>query len=179
MIDPEIPSFLDFEASSLSPNSYPIEVAWSGRDGSIEGHLISPAGIDHWVDWDSEAEKVHGIPRETLYQTGEPPPSICKRMNEQLGGMQVFCDSPRFDGMWLSSLFAASGTKPSFELRHVDHLLVEMICPQIAGRTSGLMKIDALKEEARRLMPRQHRAAWDVEYLVQLWRLAAYEARRG
>lgn len=34
--------FVDFEASSLNPDSYPIEVAWSIPDDSIESHLISP-----------------------------------------------------------------------------------------------------------------------------------------
>ena len=35
--------FLDFEASSLSDDSYPIEVGWAGEDGSTEQHLIRPA----------------------------------------------------------------------------------------------------------------------------------------
>ena len=40
-----IPSFIDFEASSLTVKSYPIEVAWNLEDGTIESHLISPAGV--------------------------------------------------------------------------------------------------------------------------------------
>ena len=43
--------FLDFEASSLSKDSYPIEVGWAGEDGSTEAHLIRPA--PDWTDWDA------------------------------------------------------------------------------------------------------------------------------
>src|SRR5947209_5891700 len=46
-----LPPFLDFEASSLRSASYPIEVAWSHPDGSIESHLISPAGLGRCTDW--------------------------------------------------------------------------------------------------------------------------------
>ncbi|HXG68392.1 MAG TPA: hypothetical protein VNO70_25075 [Blastocatellia bacterium] len=174
-----IPTFLDFEASSLSSASYPIEVAWNLEDGSIEDYLISPQHVQTWTDWDPEAEKVHGISREELLLHGKPPSFICARMNQQLTGKVVYTDAPLFDGAWLSRLFSACGDrKPGFELRHIDELLVKMICPEIAGRTYGLIKIDALKQEARRQKPRQHRAAWDVEYLIQLWRLAVYEVKK-
>jgi hypothetical protein len=36
-------TFLDFEASSLSDESYPVEVAWVFEDGHAESHLIRPA----------------------------------------------------------------------------------------------------------------------------------------
>jgi len=174
----QIPTFLDFEASSLSPHSYPIEVAWSLEDNTIEAHLISPAGIESWTDWDSAAEQVHTIPREQLLTDGKPPQFICNRMNEQLAGKLVYTDAPKFDGMWLSKLFSVcDGITPKFQLKHIDELLVSMICPGIAGRTSGLIKIEELKREAREQKSTQHRASWDVEYLVLLWRLALVETK--
>lgn len=173
------PTFLDFEASSLSSYSYPIEVAWSLDDCSIEAHLISPASIESWTDWDSAAERVHGIQRQQLLTDGKHPEVICNRMNEQLAGKIVYTDAPRFDGMWLSKLFSVSdGVTPKFKLKHIDKLLVSMVCPEIAGRTLGLIKIEVLKQEARKQKPRRHRASWDVDYLVQLWKLASYETRR-
>ena len=36
-------AFVDFEASSLAKDSYPVEVAWVFEDGACEGHLIRPA----------------------------------------------------------------------------------------------------------------------------------------
>jgi hypothetical protein len=174
------PTFLDFEASSLSPHSYPIEVAWSLEDGSIESHLISPAGVDGWTDWDSAAERLHGIPRRKLLAEGEPPLLVCNRMNEQLAGKVVYTDALRFDGMWLAKLlYACDDAAPEFKLRHVDELLGTMICPGAQGHTSDLIKIEALKREARKRKPRRHRASWDVEYLRELWRLASFEAKVG
>ena len=172
-----MPAFLDFEASSLSLDSYPIEVAWNHEDGSIEDHLISPAHIESWTDWDPEAERIHGIKREEILSRGESPLVICKIMNDQLAGKTVYTDAPQFDGMWLSKLFSAPvNARPEFELRHIDELLVQSICPKAPGRMEGLTKIGALKQEARRQKPSQHRAGWDVEYLVQVWRLAESEA---
>src|SRR5262245_10381901 len=95
-----IPRFLDFEASSLSVNSYPIEVAWSLEDGSIEQHLISPAAFEGWTDWDPKAEQVHGISREELLTNGESPKSVCGRMNSELFGETVYSDAALYDGMW-------------------------------------------------------------------------------
>ena len=174
----EVPSFLDFEASSLSPNSYPIEVAWNNPDGSIESQLISPAEIQAWTDWDPASEKVHGVSRYELLAHGLPPKVVCDRMTDQLSGKIIYTDAPKFDGAWLATLFATCvREQPEFELRHVDDLLVRMICPDLAGRTQGLVKIELLKQEARRQSPRRHRAKWDVEYLLKLWELARYLAR--
>jgi len=170
-------SFLDFEASSLSKRSYPIEVAWSGQDGSIESHLISPAGIEAWTDWDPEAEKVHGISRRELAAAGLAPQAVCDRMIDQLTGKAIYTDAPRFDGAWLGALFSACGRNSGFELRNFDDLLVQIICPNQAGRTQGLVTIEILKQEARRQNPRRHRASWDVEYLVKVWKLALFHAR--
>jgi hypothetical protein len=174
----ETPTFLDFEASSLSDRSYPIEVAWNLADGSIEAHLISAEGIESWTDWNPESERIHGISRQQLTLEGRSPVEVRDRINESLAGKTVYTDAPQFDGMWLSRLFEACGDiKPAFQLKHMDDLLVSIVCPQIAGRTVGLVKIGVIKQEARRLSPRQHRAAWDVEYLMQTWRLAANEMK--
>src|SRR5262249_27143798 len=164
----EIISFLDFEASSLSSRSYPIEVAWSNQDGSIESHLISPAGIDSWIDWDPEAEKVHGISRPELIEHGQSPQIVCDRISDQLSGKTVYTDAPSFDGRWLSTLFSACGRgTPPVKLAHIDDLLVRMICPDLAGRTQGLITIGVLKQESRNQSPRRHRAKWSVEYLMK------------
>ena len=40
--------FLDFEASSLLPGSFPIEVAWVDETGQGESYLIRPH--EGWLD---------------------------------------------------------------------------------------------------------------------------------
>lgn len=155
------PCFLDFEASSLSIDSYPIEVAWSLDDGSIESHLISPAGIAEWTDWSPVSAKIHNIPRETLLAEGKPPSWVCARMNEQLSGKVLYTDSVNYDGMWLAELFAVCPeTERRFMLGSIHDLL------------GHPRRFAELTPRARVMVPGQHRAAWDVEFLLKLWKLA-------
>ncbi len=174
-----IPCFLDFEASSLAMESYPIEVGWSLEDGSIESYLISPASVEGWTEWDAEAEKVHGIPRDETIADGKPPEWVCRRMNEQLAGKTVYADAPRFDGRWLARLFEACAIEPLFGLGDSDDLMVSILCPDNSDTVPGLVKLWQLKQDARRLAKGRHRAAWDVEYLIRLWELASEEAQKG
>jgi hypothetical protein len=98
--------FLDFEASSLSRDSYPIEVGWAAEDGSTEAHLIRPAPA--WTDWDPSAEAIHHIRRDTLLAEGEPHAEVARRILNTLGPHQVYVTAPSWDGMWLSKLLRAS-----------------------------------------------------------------------
>ncbi|HEY6331152.1 MAG TPA: transcriptional regulator [Blastocatellia bacterium] len=177
------PSFLDFEASSLSPQSYPIEVAWNLADGSIESYLISPRDIDAWTEWDPEAELIHGIPRNELLASGYPPSTVCGFAIQSLADRTLYSDAPSYDGMWLAKLFSVCpGPRPTIQIRHVDELLIQILSPDglrtanASARTQALAKIAALKIEARKQKPRRHRAAWDVEYLFCLWQLAKLDA---
>ena len=167
-----LPAFLDFEASSLSSGSYPIEVAWSLADGSIESHLISPSGIETWTDWSVLSEKVHGIPRDELLAHGKSPEWICNRMNQQLFGQTVYTDNPDYDGMWLVEMFSiVRGSRLKFRLGLVDELLFSRIYPNPASRAAAMDKIRGMKEEARRRVGGQHRARLDVQYLMELYRI--------
>jgi hypothetical protein len=169
----QLPTFIDFEASSLKSASYPIEVAWNDPTGAIEAHLISPAGIDRWMDWSVEAEQLHGIPRATLLTDGKPPSWLCRRMNHQFAGTVVYSDGPEYDQMWLATLFAVSVCGgPAFTIHSADDLLMSLAGPHIGGRVQGLPQMEAMKQAARRQVAGQHRAAWDVQYLVTLYTIA-------
>jgi DNA polymerase III epsilon subunit-like protein len=161
------PIFLDFEASSLSSSSYPIEVAWNRIDGSVESHLISPAGIENWTDWSAKAEALHGLDREMLKRDGKKPSWICERMNEELAGKIVYVEDLTFDGMWLSALFSVCWKRPTFELKSIDEIL------------ESKRNLAALKDHARRLSPARHRAKADVEYLITLWKLMIKRGRES
>jgi hypothetical protein len=63
-----MPVFIDFEASSLNKDSYPVEVAWVFEDGRSRSFLIRPA--PGWTDWSAEAEAIHGISRDQLDRDG-------------------------------------------------------------------------------------------------------------
>jgi hypothetical protein len=169
----KLPFFLDFEASSLSSCSYPIEVAWSRSDGSIESYLISPVGIEAWDDWSVLSEKVHGISRAELKEHGKSPDWICDLMNRQLIGQVVYTDNPIYDGMWLAELFSVSKVgRLKFRLGLVDEVLFARTYSSSAHRAAARNEIQNMKDEARRLVGGQHRARLDVLYLIELYKLA-------
>lgn len=109
--------FLDFEASSLSKRSYPIEVGWVFEDGKDEAYLIRPA--PDWTDWDEEAEAIHHIARERLCAEGTSHDVVAARMVEVLDGHDLLASAPSWDGKWLSALLRAAGL-PRHRLRLRD-----------------------------------------------------------
>jgi hypothetical protein len=178
--------FLDFEASSLGPYSYPIEVGWVMEDGSAEDHLIRPAPA--WTDWDADAEAIHGLTREVLCARGEPHDEVARHMLETLGPHELFASAPSWDGKWLSVLLRAAGLpRHALRLRDTDeaHLqaAMEILSPawpgaDVASETAGLLR------QARARLARRpaHRALADAREEFEVWeevrRLARAAASR-
>ncbi len=174
--------FLDFEASSLSRHSYPIEVAWVFEDGRGESHLIRPS--PDWTDWAVAAETIHGISRATLEADGEPVGDVAGRMIETLTGHDLYASAPSWDGKWLSVLLRAAGL-PRHALRLSDsevarfeaaaELIAERVAPEARARA-----VEAVQAQVRDWLcsqPVVHRALADAEQERRAWleakRLAA------
>jgi hypothetical protein len=119
--------FLDCEASSLSQNSYPIEIAWVGMDGQGESYLIKPE--PDWTDWSPVAERLHGIRRATLEAKGTPVGQVAKRMIAALAGTRVVSDNPEFEHFWVVRLLAATTIAgfEDFTISHCKTLQTEQI----------------------------------------------------
>lgn len=167
----KLPNFVDFEASSLGPRSYPIEVGWSLDDGTVESHLIDPASQPAWTDWDPGAEhEIHGISRELIIKEGRDPLWVAARMNETLGGRLVYTDAPDWDGFWLQVLFDAAGLVPAFRLGTAQALWYHKLDK---GRDFDLRERFAELEHlaSARISGPRHRAANDVRYFIELYRL--------
>ena len=98
--------FLDFEASSLAADSWPIEIGLSWiESGAVQtwSSLICPRST--WVSsgWSPKSARVHRIPREELDDA--PAADIVARVAmEVIGGRTLICDAPEFDGAWWSRL---------------------------------------------------------------------------
>lgn len=119
-------AFLDFEASSLSEDSYPIEVAWVFEDGTGESYLIRPA--PGWTDWRATAEAIHGIERERLFSEGTPHEIVAARMIEALDGHDLLASAPSWDGKWMSVLLrAADKPRHALTVRDTDLAIAETI----------------------------------------------------
>ena len=157
--------FLDFEASSLNKQSYPIEVGWVFEDGTDEGYLIKPA--PGWTDWDDSAEAIHGISRQQLEQEGTAHDAVCTRLVEVFEGNVVYASAPSWDGHWLSMLLRAAG-RPRHLLRLKDTEVVFLEAANARGG-SAAERIG----QARKVVeagPVAHRAVADARREWSIWR---------
>lgn len=179
--------FLDFEASSLADDSYPIEIGWATEDGSCEGHLIRPA--PSWTDWDPAAEAVHGLPRERLRGAGEPHDQVAHRVLEALGPHELFASAPSWDGKWMSVLLRAAGLpRHALRLKDSDDAHREAVREILHGRMPDdeivLLAAEMLELARGRVAvdPPRHRALADAQRELEVWRmvrrLGLEEARR-
>jgi hypothetical protein len=165
--------FLDFEASSLSRESYPIEVGWVREDGATEDHLIRPA--PGWTDWDPCAEAIHGLTREALLDRGEPHEEVARRMMEALAPHELFAGAPSWDGKWLSVLLRGAGfPRHALRLRDTDEAdrlaAIEVLA---AAGVGGDLAAEAARivsqVRGRPAGPAAHRALADARQEYEIW----------
>lgn len=117
------PLFLDFEASSLNPLSWPIEwgISWLDSTNTVQtkGGLIKPHKSFNMIGWSKESEVIHGISLDTLQNEGQEAQNVA---NTILGLTQngfLISDAPRFEAHWLQALFDIIKTPlPSFTHLH-------------------------------------------------------------
>jgi hypothetical protein len=102
---------LDFEASSLSSNSYPIEAGWAVIDRNLAIHsdsqLIRP--VHSWTDWSVKAEALHGLSRAELEAKGASPASVVAALEHAFAGMAVLSADPDHEAHWADRLYTAAG----------------------------------------------------------------------
>lgn len=173
--------FLDFEASSLLPTSFPVEVAWVDMDGNGESHLIRPH--PKWLEngcpgWSTESEAIHGISLDTLQRDGTPVEQVAARVAEILfyRGAVAFSDSS-WDSRWLRNLLEYGGVPGRIGLYDIREAYNEAFRPLLAimersqvGSVARAM-LDAAKGLEERDHPtKAHRALADAESLWRTWR---------
>ena len=153
---------IDFEASSLDQDSYPIEVGiacWPAPDESVFGWsaLIQPAGA--WTrlgHWSPASAKVHGIRGSDLVAHGHAPERIAAALNEALGpGGVAWCDGADYDEHWTRVLFKAANIRPIFKLGDWHRLAA------MPGREARERALDWIGRAKAR-----HRARDDAEQLL-------------
>jgi len=163
--------FLDFEASSLSKISYPIEIGWVFEDGTAEGHLIRPAPT--WTEWDERAAAIHGIAREQLATEGRPHDDVCRRMVEVLTGHTLYASAPSWDGKWLSVLLRASGfPRHLLRLEDSEEAFVEAATARLgeAATETAIARLVATARATVEAWPPDHRAVGDARREWEIWR---------
>lgn len=108
--------FVDFEASGIAPDSYPVEVAVVSAETSFQA-LIKPAR--YWTFWSYDAEDMHGISQDELRRDGIAAEDLALRMNELFSGQTLCSDSPQ-DVFWMDTLYEAAGLEPAFGLKPLE-----------------------------------------------------------
>jgi hypothetical protein len=172
--DIAMPRFLDIEASSLSMDSYPIEIAWSDPSGAIESHLINPYAVDEWIDWDYNAQQIHGISRKQCREQGVHPSYLCSRMNQVITqGEILYADGGAFDENWIDVLYSAGSSlgHAQFRVVHSDAVMLPLLMKIEHDEKKRWQLYETLKLEARAIVKERHRASVDVQYLIELWKL--------
>lgn len=163
--------FLDFEASSLGKDSYPIEVGWVFENGNGNGRLIRPAA--DWDDWDPAAEAIHGIPLRALYEAGDSVEDVCAELVGLAQTHTLLASAPSWDGHWLSMLLRAAG-QPRHLIRLQDSdVAFEAAARQRLGRDATDEAVASLIARARSTVesaPAQHRAGPDARREWHIWR---------
>lgn len=162
-----LPIFIDFEASSLSRHSYPIEVAWSGPDGTIQSFLIKPE--PSWTNWDDYAENaIHGISRAELHAKGLTAADVVEKMTAALSGETVYTSDPMFDGMWCEKLFDYNGYSVHLPFKFGDLKILLESHFGVSGMPSESVII-ATQERVRKNIGLRHRAAADAQFLQDVF----------
>ena len=155
---------LDFEASSLSNESWPIEVGLSWlENGDVRtwSSLIRPAPNWELPDWSLQSAAVHGIALKNLHSA----PSAVEVLDDllkNLAGKTPVSDAPVFEARWLSRLFKAGSRTiiPSIKDYH-----------EISFSNFSGLALDMVYESLER-HPAPHRAGPDSARLANAWRKA-------
>ena len=155
------PCFIDFEASGLGADTYPIEVAWSLPNGTVKESLIVPLGT--WTYWDKNAEKVHGIQRMEILRHGRAASELCFDLVEDLACQVVFCDGGLCDAGWLNQLMDAGAVeKCPFQL---CNCIPDCFFPSMPQDMAN-----AFQKRAWQAVGKRHRAGTDVRWYLEYLR---------
>lgn len=170
------PVFIDFEASSLAPKSWPIEVgiAWVDNGRVVaEAKLICPEPTWSMDDWHPASEKVHGIPRSALNEA-ETAESVAMWLRGKLQGKHIVSDAPEFDQRWLDSLMQSIGGAPDITLDDFDRA-VWWAFSEMDGQIAPGRLHDVYSHLANETTV--HRACDDAAKLARAWLAGIKESR--
>jgi hypothetical protein len=168
-------TIVDFEASGLESDSYPIQVAWNIGD-EIHSYYIHPKSAHEWVGWSILSEHVHGISRDYLDVHGSSVDKVAERMNDSLRGMTVYSDAVFYDKGWCQRLFAETPHTMTFEFKDFWESIRQYAPFGIrdAGAYGMTEWSNQLIAKAKGNLPdvREHLADNDVKIRMEIVRLA-------
>lgn len=158
-------AILDFEASSLSQESWPIEVGVSWiTNGHVQtwSSLIRPDPAWDLGDWSPQSAEVHGI---SLSDLDNVPTAVevVESFLDVVGRHTLVSDATEFEARWLSRLLRTTGRMKTPSIEDFDAVSFAVF--------SGYA-FDMLYETVER-RPAPHRAGPDTARLARGWLRAA------
>ncbi|MBJ3764375.1 hypothetical protein ILP92_16665 [Maribius pontilimi] len=161
--------FMDFEASSLASDSWPIEIglSWIDPDGTVHsvGKLIRPDPAWQETAWSEQSADVHRIPRSDL-DDADPAEEVARWAIDTIGDARLIADAPEFDQRWLDRLLSTSPNPPTLPI-YDFHQAAWTAFTKDGNPISAALDAVYEKRERRRTV---HRAAQDAADLAHAWR---------
>ena len=149
--------FLDFEASSLTAGSWPVEIGYARiADGRVvvEAALIAPEAAWSMDDWSEAAARLHGLSIEAV-RCGRPAAEIAAR-TDRFRDFLVVSDNPAWDQWWLDRL--RSGRLPI-----LVHDLRALAAVRLSETAADIFAMQLLRTDGG------HRAGSDAARLAGAW----------
>lgn len=151
--------FIDFEASSLSTNSFPIEVGIALIEADkIESwsSLIRPDPSWQLDDWSTESAKVHRIPLDVVMEAPAAR-DVAMTVLSKIRHKHLVSDNPQFERFWMNRLLSTVDSESQFIFGY----------EQIAASAceNNAHALDHVYERLERLR-RPHRAGPDAARLA-------------
>lgn len=161
--------FVDFEASSLEPESWPVEIGLSWiEDQTVKSwsSLIRPDPAWSMEAWSDVSAEIHGIPLEDLH-VAPSARDVAKEFIVLKSGKILLSDAPEFESRWATRLVHVVMDCPEVQFYHFDNA---------AAHFFDGYALDCLYERLERLHA-PHRAGDDAERLAKAF-LRAMEIDR-
>jgi DNA polymerase III subunit epsilon len=171
----QTPLFLDFEASSLASDSWPIELgmAWVDAQGTVQstGCLIQPDASWPQEAWWPSSQAVHGIARGALDTEGVPCTQAAELFLDHIAGRVAISDNPGFEARWLQRLLEAAQARPKGIIQIAD-------MDAFFGQTLQSAGLDRAWEYLERHRT-PHRAEADARRMANAWVAGLAQDRSG
>ena len=156
--------FLDFEASSLDPEGWPIEIGLSwieGEEVETEARLIAPHEDWPMSAWSEKSAAVHHISLDLLRAEGAPAAEVAGWYLQMTEGASVVSDAPEFEQRWLRRLLE---TLPGVDIQGQLARIEDM--HEVVGRMLDDAELDRFYERLERSKA-PHRAGPDSARLAR------------
>jgi hypothetical protein len=152
--------FLDIEASSLAPDSWPVEIgwAWLGLDGiDVRSAVVAPRPAWNVSSWSEGAGRIHGLSLDRVRRGW--PADMVAAMTDSFAGFHTVSDNPAWDQLWLDRLREG---RPRIRV----HPLRTALAERLSAPARDVMALALLRSRS------VHRAGDDAARLAGAWAAA-------